>query len=323
MVRARQVLHRAGVGSAGDLQRAPSLLNEVWYLGDYVMRISADPERGRLAYEAALAPFLPPEIGYPEVITGGRDSVGEWLILKRLNGSALSRSWPDMRESARRHAVSQLAVALKALHSTPAPVTAEGPLLPPFWGTDTLDCPHQLPVERLVELCERAEALPNVDRSVLQLAALTAMENANVLDPDPYPTLVHGDLHFENVLWDGHDVGAVLDFEFARPGPADLDLDVILRFCADPGLHVADDYAHLAKRSDYRDVPWWLKEEYPELFNHPRLIDRLTVYSLAYEIRHLLLMPPQSRAEADEPFHPYNRLRKLVERRSHLQWLEI
>lgn len=311
------------MGHPNELERAPSLLNEVWYVGDLVMRITGDPDRGRLAYEAHLAAFLPPELQYPEVVTGGRDDVGEWLILKRIPGMALARSWTGMKESARRTAVAQLAAALRALHRTPPPQTEDGPLLPPFWGRDTLDCPHQLPVARLVELCERAEQLPNLDRRVLQMAALTAMENADALDPEPATTMIHGDLHFENVLWNTDHVSAVLDFEFARPGAVDLDLDVILRFCADPGLHVAEDYAHLAKRGDYRDVPWWLKEEYPELFAHPRLLDRLTVYSLAYEIRHLLLLPPRSRDEANETFHPYNRIRKLVERRSHLQWLEI
>jgi hypothetical protein len=135
------------------------------------------------------------------------------------------------------------------------------------------------------------------------------------LDGFPGSTLVHGDLHFENVLWDGARISALLDFEWARPGPPDLDLDVLLRFCAEPGVNVASDYEQQLRRRDYRDVPVWLREAYPDLFAHPRLNERLALYSLAYDLRELLLRPPRHPIEQLPTHHPYNRIRRLVELR--------
>ena len=126
---------------------------------------------------------------------------------------------------------------------------------------------------------------------------------------------MHGDLHFENVLWDNGHVSAVLDLEWARPESPDLDLDVLLRFVAYPFLHVAADYEHLTLTADYAPVPYWLQEDYPELFAHPGLNERLALYSLAYDLRELLLRPPRRSIDQLPTHHPYNRIRRLVEMR--------
>jgi hypothetical protein len=186
---------------------------------------------------------------------------------------------------------------------------------------DTLECPHQLPVSRLLELIERARRLRFVDSRILDRTVEVVGEAADALDSGPPTTLVHGDLHFENVLWDGDHVSAVLDLEWARPGPADLDLDILLRFCADPGLHVAADYERLARRDDYRQVPIWLRAAYPEVFSAPRLVDRLVVYSLAYDVRQLLQSPPTVPAADLPPHHPWNRIRRVVGHRTHIHWM--
>ena len=122
-----------------------------------------------------------------------------------------------------------------------------------------------------------------------------------------------GDLDFENVLWDGEKITALLDFEYARPGPPDLELDVFLRFCAFPFLHVAEDYEQVTLPGDYAEVPGWLAQDHPELFAHPRLRDRLRVYSIAYDLRELLMDPPDRPVELLSHLHPYHRLADTVE----------
>jgi hypothetical protein len=98
---------------------------------------------------------------------------------------------------------------------------------------------------------------------------------------------------------------------------------MILRFCADPSLHVAADYGHLANARDYLQVPVWLKAAYPELFGHPRLRDRLMLYDLAYDVRHLLLHPPTGAINTLSPHHAMRRIRRTVDGRNHLGWMEI
>ena len=118
---------------------------------------------------------------------------------------------------------------------------------------------------------------------------------------------MHGDLTFENVLWDGHVVTALLDFEWSRQAPADVDLDVFLRFACFPYLHVAEDYEAETRAIDYAEVPFWLAEDYPELFGFPHEFDRLRLYSIAYDVRELLAFPPEParpRAVAAPPLPP-------------------
>src|SRR5690606_22367669 len=110
--------------------------------------------------------------------------------------------------------------------------------------------------------------------------------------PFEAPTLVHGDLHFQNVLWDGERVTALLDLEFARPAPPDVDLDVLLRFCTAPFLFVPVGREDEARTEDYEPVPGWFAEECPELFDHPRALDRLRLFAVGFDTRELLANPP-------------------------------
>jgi hypothetical protein len=142
-----------------------------------------------------------------------------------------------------------------------------------------------------------------------------------VLEPFDTSHMVHGDLHFENVLWDGRAITALVDFEWARGGPADLDLDVLLRFCAFPYLHVAEDYEAITLSKDYAPVPYWLAEDYPELFDHPNLLERMRLYCIAYDVRELLTFPPPQDGFHLSPHHPVNRLERTAKGISHLDRL--
>lgn len=316
-LRARAALTEADLaGLVSTLERVASNVNEVWFAGPFVLRVCPHPSSRRLEHEVGVASRLPAGFPYPPVVGHGRGSYGEWLVMRRVAGEPLSRSWPHLRESYRRAAVSQMADALRALHQVPADdssTTAE---------TDSLECPHQLPPGRLLHLLHRAARLPHVDPLVIETAIELVLRCRDAVDEPPHHFLVHGDLHLENVLWDGDGVAAVLDLEWARPGPADLDLDVLLRFCADPAPHVDPDYGHLALASDYRSVPGWLRQDYPGLFDHPRLEDRLAVYCLAYDVRQLLLDPPSGPQATLPHHHPERRIRRLVEGRSHLPLLD-
>jgi hygromycin-B 7''-O-kinase len=306
-MRALQAIAAAGLGEVRELERIPNTANEVWTAGPYVVRVSSSPGSKRLLYESQIAAALPPEVRYPAIVEYGRSDAVEWLIVERVPGEPLSRAWPALSTEQRRAATFTLADALRALHATAPPAD----LVPPF-ARDSLECPHQLPPHRLVELLGRAAELPHLDRGVLEAASALVTDLGGALDDTGPPRLVHGDMHFENVLWNGHRITALVDFEFCRAGPADLDLDVLLRFVADPALHVARDYEHLVDRNDYLEVPDWLRESYPELFAHPRLDDRLIVYGLAYDVRNLLLHPPAGPPGSLPPFHPWNRIRKTV-----------
>jgi len=305
--RALGALKAVGLPTAG-LQRADSVTNEVWLTDDFVVRVNRDASL-RLHREAVLSQVLPDDVGYPQLIQHGGEVGGDWLVVRRVPGQPLSRAWPEMSTDERRKAVHEIAIRLRSVHETLCP---------------RLDGLHDVPqlldpapsgseaVQRLLNTLHRAAQLPNVDPSLMADAIDLVTSTASALDPFDAPTIVHGDLTFENILWDGSQITALLDFEYARPGPPDLDLDVLLRFCALPHLHVALDYEHLTKAVDYEQVPWWFAEEYPELFSHPRQLERVRLYSLAWDVRELLDFPPHEALGRLHKYHPYQRISQTL-----------
>lgn len=312
-LRARTALRSAGLDPTVPLERASSVTNEVWLTPTHVVRVNRRPDN-RLAREAALAETLPAEVGYPTIVAVGAHHGGDWLVVRRVRGTPLAHRWPDLAVADRRRAVKQLAARLAAVHATPTP---DG--LPPMLrAPQLLESGAAEPVIPVLDALERAADLDRVDRGVMAEAIDLVRELAPVLAPFESDTLIHGDVTFENVLWDSGEVTALLDLEWSRPGPRDLDLDIILRCCAHPELHVAAQHAARTSAQDYRDVPAWLAEDYPELFSAPNWIDRLRLYSIAYDVRDLLAFPPSVRVSALPPLHPYHRLVRVVQGTSYL-----
>jgi aminoglycoside phosphotransferase len=316
MARAKHALEAAGLDPALQLSRASSVTNEVWLSEEFAVRVNRRPDK-RLWREARLGPHLPSEVRYPDVIGYGSGTGFDWLVVRRSPGNVLSRCWPAMSPAQRRLAVRQLAFMLRALHETPMPggVGAVNDLGAP----QLLSCGQNVdPVAPLLSALGRASSLEHVDPSIMQDLAAVVRTSSSTIEPFDSATLIHGDLTFENVLWDGEQVTALIDFEWARPAPRDLELDVLLRFCAYPFLHVADDYEAQTKREAYEEVPSWLAEDYPQLFTARHLRDRLRIYAIAFEVRQLLLLPPQAPARELSVRHPLPRLLELLTHRSYL-----
>ena len=316
MARARHALMQAGLDATVDLEPAASVTNEVWMTSTHVVRVNRRPNQ-RLRREAMLGPTLPAEIGYPSVVAYGGRLGADWLVATRIPGRVLSRCWPDLTDDRRRDAIRQLAAKLKRLHQTPC--LAE---LPPIDAPQMLRGETLSPVMSLLVALDEVRAMAHVDYGLIGDVEQAIYRLTPAIEPFASPHLVHSDLTFENVLWDGEMITAILDFEWARTAPADVDLDVLLRFCCYPELHVADDYVDRTHAKDYADVPWWLAEDYPELFDHPRQLDRLTLYSIAYDIRDLTMCPPAAPARQLNEHHALNRLRRTVDGRGHLDILD-
>ena len=315
-VRARRALRSAGLDPTVPLERASSVTNEVWLSSTHAVRVNRKPNN-RLYREALVAEALPPEVGYPTVVAHGGGRGEDWLVVERVPGEPLAHRWPTLSDAERERAVGQLARRLAALHGTRTP-----PDLPPIEDApQLLEVGSTDPTSTLVSAIHRAMRLDHVDTVMLADAADMVTRAAPALAPFEAETLVHGDVTFENVLWHDGEVTALLDVEWARPGPRDLDLDILLRCAAYPHLHVAEAHAAETRAADYVQVPWWLAKTYPALFDFPHQIDRIRVYSIAYDVRDLLAAPPQVAVRQLPDLHAYHRLQRVVERKSYIDVL--
>jgi aminoglycoside phosphotransferase (APT) family kinase protein len=160
-----------------------------------------------------------------------------------------------------------------------------------------------LPTSQALRLIPLAGQLPFVDHGVLDAAAARLADLADPVTAGG-EVVLHGDLYLGNVLVHGGHVSALIDFEFSRMGPPDLELISVVR--------ALDGERRLGLQRP--PLLAWLAEDYPELFAVPDLDRRLWQYALAYTIRQIIFWPPD-RAEADglELTHPLHTLRRLID----------
>ncbi len=315
--RARQALADAGLPSEGPLEPLRSVTNEVWLSEEYLVRLNRRQD-GRLQKEMAIGGLLPSALNYPEAVAYGGEPGGDWLVLRRPRGRVLSQAWPHLAASQRHLAVQHLAYLLQTVHRLPAPAELPDIDEPPLLRSVELESP----TAELVEAIGQLESMPYVDAGLMNDARGLVRDLTLSLEPFRSATLIHGDVHFENLLWDGSRVHALLDWKWARPAPADLDLDVLLRFCAHPYAYVADAHRHHATADEFADVPWQLADAYPSLYSAPRQFDRMRVFSLAYDIRELLLYPPPVPVDRLPDHHPYHRIQAVLSGASYLDLLD-
>lgn len=283
-----------------EFRPAASEANETWVGDELVVRVNWRGDIGRLRREAEIASAIPPEAKHPGVLAFGDDGDIEWLVLRRVPGIVLSRAWPDMSEAQRRTAIEQLALAMDALHCSNVDVDT------PAWFAP----PHTVPLDDLLALL--AEATTPWDAELMAEVADWIRARHFRLD-DGSRDLVHGDPHFENVLWDGQQISALLDLEWSRRDVLECDIETLLSFFDHPWFFVAADYEHRARPEDYANAAIWLRACMPDWFEASDLLDRLGVLHISRELSLLAEHPHTGPREPNDPRDRRNHLRAVLD----------
>jgi aminoglycoside phosphotransferase (APT) family kinase protein len=284
----------------------PSNNNDVWRLPSGYLRVAWRGDRERLAREAALLGRLRGVVPVPEVLDLGGDERLSWSLTSAMTGTPLEDRFTWPAPAGLRGLVSEAAGVLRALHSWPVPAELAGTLRRPVADSDPLRRAGAelvlLPPESAAGLIPAARQLPFVDHGVLDAAAARLRQLGD--PPVKGEALLHGDFYLGNVLVRDGQVSALIDFEFARLGPPDLELISVIR-----ALDV-----ETRLRVPRPPLLTWLAEDYPGLFTAPDLDRRLWAYAIAYTIRHIVFWPPDRPETAGlDPAHPLHTLRRLID----------
>ena len=311
-----EALVRAGaVDPVGEPELVTSHSNDTWFVqsssaGEAVVRVCWIGDRERLLREAAVGRALPAEIGYPEVLASGALTVdGEaitWMTCRRLSGTTLRAVWPELDEQQRDRALREVAGPLRTLHAWRPPVPVAQRLGPPTPTTDpqtvigTTIVP--LPLDRVRHLVAPAADHAPEHRTVIAESWAWLIDHADLLPvlDDPTASVTHGDLHLDNVWWDGERVTGLLDLEWVRWGPAWVDL-VSVRDNALAGDEFSEPHQRLLDT---------LRAAVPGL-DAPDLDRRLTVVELAFQLRQILVWPAPGPDPAID--HPVRLLQRLLD----------
>ena len=301
--RLQLVATRAGFSSVDEAVRLASDSNDAWRIGDSVLRICWRGDPQRLHREALLLERLPSSVPHPQLLGVGDVNGLSWTVTRWVaDAPNLTDVWHSMPKRDRDSAVAQLAAAMESLHGwEPDDLVRQGlaQRAPAATITDVLGADlNPLPIDRALRLIEPARQVRHVDPDVIGALAnrLESLRHVDDLNSDG-GVVVHGDLHLNNIMWSGSRIAAIVDFEWVRLGPADLELQPLLR--PEPG-HPPEIVGQLART-------------YPALVAEPHTVDRLWLYDLAFTLRHLLVWPPTAPGSDLPAWHPVRRLPTMLQ----------
>jgi hypothetical protein len=265
--------------------------NDVWVTKEFVLRVCWRGECERLLREHELLTALPVSVPHASVVASGRIESLTWMLLRRIKGERFDLVWPRLSTDARRDAVMDLGDVLRSLHEW-VPPTGIRALL----ANATQTVPESrdgvigstivpLPLERVSLLLDSFEDVPDIGDDLLRRVRMRIDNLRTVVSTSEFlgGLVVHGDAHLANALWFEGSLVALLDFEWARIGPPDLELEAACR--EDPVIEGTAELWPIPESV----VPMlvWLRAGYPELFNREDLTERLWLYDLCYQVRRL------------------------------------
>ena len=272
--------------SIDDAVLVESWSNDTWLTDDAVLRVCWRGDRDRLDRERQLLRALPGSLPHASVLSSGTWEDGTWIVLRRIPGERLDLVWPTLSLDQQRRATRRMGEILRSLHqwapspkirgllssstsiTNKSPAEIAGSVLVP-WPQDRLSPLLDWSEELLRGHADLHDALRRRSAELGPVAPEAEFERG---------TVVHGDAHTANVLCDGAEIVALLDFEWARLGPPDLELEAICRDdCIDDRGVLATEVFSLTS----------LRDSYPELFEREHLTERLWLYQLCAELRSL------------------------------------
>ncbi|MGI8403889.1 MAG: phosphotransferase family protein [Thermomicrobiales bacterium] len=296
---ARTLLRQYDLADA-ELTSAAGVANDVFLTPSVVIRLNEGRFRDAFAHEAHMLNSLPATVPHPAALAHGkRQNAGEYIILERVPGRTLDQVWPTLSPESRRRVTLDLARITQALHSIPLTPGMDNP-----WFTDALTVPiyadaYHAPISHYLPLIASAQSVCPDTATVLADIQGFIEDRLGAFADEVAPVLVHADLHFRNVLAIDDRVTGVIDFEGCRPAAPDVELDMIIRFFG------AEQQFGSTEVNDYSGVIGWLREGYPGLFAHPRLVERIEVYEALWHLVQLHHWRPEyvSFRDPSDAFH--------------------
>ena len=215
---ARRVLQAAGLSSRGALTRAAEGIgNHVFLTADSVVRLGTGSDGAMFPRAAAILRAVGSKVAVPEVLYDDCSCATfpvPVMVLTRVAGEPLSRTWPTMAVDDRLHMLHIVAAELDRLHGLrPADVPGAG-FTVPWWRAR---------VDRIHELLHRLRGKAEIPAEWFDRMERYVADNEIALEEAPESCVLHNDVNWGNVLIANGRVAALLDFDDALAGPPEED----------------------------------------------------------------------------------------------------
>lgn len=213
------VLEAAGVAWPCPVQRVPEGIgNQVFFAGEeLVVRVGTGTDGAKFPAAIAVLRAAAGIVRVPEVVyvdTSCALVPYPVMVLRRLPGTPLSRTWPKLDPEQRISALEYVLAELDRLHRVSDDRVPDSVRTVPWWARR--------------EAFIRREIRRQRDCSGFPADWLRRMErylddNYDALRDAPLVGILHGDPGWGNVLFDGAELTGMIDFDETRYGPAEED----------------------------------------------------------------------------------------------------
>lgn len=255
-------------------------INHTFQIGDkFVVKIQKDLDV--LLHQVPLTEQML-KIGakVPEIVDSGTIEGKEYIVMRKIPGKKLSEQWNLFSDEQQERFIVQIVEQLKLIHSISFDqYSPQRPLEFPTWKDTMIHYTDFSMLDR-VELDTETEETVGVLKSHFD----KHIEKLNETDTS---VLVHNDLHFENMLFEGDNITGIFDFDFARQAPKDYELWHLIDFFHTPIYFVEEKLEEIWKKYEYTNELTLFEKYYPELFVGEHLLERLRIYFMEDMMGHI------------------------------------
>lgn len=276
----RSVLKKNNISGNLEIKKYSSgQINSTYSVGnDLVIKIQKDLDV--LHHQPEIIKFCVAKgAKVPQVIDCGIENGKEYLLTTKLSGRKLAEDWHRFSAKQKESFIAQTAEQLKLFHSIGF---ASYSLIRPREFADFKSAMRSFVDFDVLQ----GKEFDEITENNLQLIKDYYQKNENLLTETGTAVLVHNDLHFENILYEGDNLTGIIDFDFARQAPKDYELWHLIDFFHTPFYFVEEKLEPIWKKYELKTDLKLFKKYYPELFADDRLFDRLRLYFIDDIISH-------------------------------------
>lgn len=188
-------------------------------------------------------------------------------ILEKVQGKTLYYFWYKMKEKKREEIIEKIINILKEIHKV---------------RYDGYNFAEKTKNEIIDNFEKSKDIFKKEERELLQ----NSFELYDEILSDNRFSLIHGDLHFDNILYDGKNL-KIIDFNDTRIAPIDYDLRLLYMCKSAPWKWADTEMDPYQKCEDYIHIFNYIKKYYTELNDIKCLDFRMIIYEILDYIRFL------------------------------------
>lgn len=202
------------------------------------------------------------------------------MLYHKIKGENLYSVWHTFNDAKRKSIIKQLCGILKTINQTPLRDVQhiDRIVVIESWKKTVLD--------RIHKYLSVAKSMNSLFPESIESIKRFVIEHSSSLDEQQL-ALTYFDAHFDNVLVEGDQIAALLDFERTEITSIDFALDVVRRMVEFPTKYPSEQSGHFCKGEHYTHLLEWYEEYYPELFQFKNLKRRLDFYAIAHDLEDL------------------------------------